>query len=88
MEKFNRAIEPHLQQNPSKGITSPAEFFLTVYDQMIEKYKIFEDYDKLQAIKDDLIVQVRTSNLSPNQKDSYEKEITDIDDYARLFLFF
>ena len=87
MQKFNQAIAPHLRKELDVDMSEPVTFFRTIFEELIEKYNIFEDFNKLKEIKQELLARIHTSKLSKNQKDKLTEDVTEIDDYARLFMF-
>ena len=87
MQKFNQAIAPHLRKELDVDMSEPVTFFRATFEELIDKYDIFENFGKLKEIKQELLARIHTSKLTDNQKDFLTKDVNEIDDYARLFMF-
>lgn len=86
MENFNKTIKTNVAEPIAN--TNLVDFFKNLFREVEEKYDILNSYENLEEIKQHIIMRLEVSKIKDQQKAYYSNEMKEIDDYARLLLFF
>lgn len=87
MEQFNTAFDEFNSSTEQSLSDDPIQIFNTLYEELVNRFDLLNNFDKLDEIKRHLYARIESSPLDEQLKNYYQNAIEDLDDYPMLFLF-
>ena len=87
MKKFEQQLKEFKDSSFAELSGNPSDIFNTLFVELEKMYDITTDFSQLDEVKRHLSARIQQTDLPDDQQQYYLTEITDLDDYTRLFIF-